>query len=103
MLGSGLGLLVGDEDLEAADDLSEGHALVLLPVLDSLLAVGEDHEVVLSALEVDLDLGSVSAHIGGCMGGGNGGCGEVVNLLVAEFWCEDVLMIVFGLEKRGKR
>lgn len=62
-------LLVGDEDLEAADDLGEGHALVLLPVLDGLLAVGEDHEVVLGALEVDLDLGGVSAHDGGCVCG----------------------------------
>lgn len=56
---------MGNEDLEAADDLGEGNALVLLPVLDGLLAVGEDHEVILLALEVDLDLGSVSAHVGG--------------------------------------
>lgn len=60
---------MSDEDLEAADDLGEGHALVLLPVVDSLDAVGEDDEVVLVALVVDLDLGSVSAHVDGVLVG----------------------------------
>lgn len=62
-------LLVRDEDLEAADDLGEGHALVLLPVVDGLDAVGEDDKVVLVALVVDLDLGSVSAHVDGVLMG----------------------------------
>ena len=56
-------LLVGDEDLEAVDDLSKGNAPVLLPVLDGLTALSEDNEVVAVALVVDSDLGSVSAHV----------------------------------------
>ena len=56
-------LLVGDEDLEAVDDLSKGNAPVLLPVLNSLSVLGEDNEVVAVALVVDSDLGSVSAHV----------------------------------------
>ena len=69
---------MGDEDLEAVDDLSKGDALVLLPVLNSLSALSEDNEVVTVALLVDSDLGSVSAHVdvwwrgcvGCCCGGG---------------------------------
>lgn len=49
------------KDLPAIDDLCEGHAGVLLPVLDGLGALDEDDEVVAVALEVDLDLLSVSA------------------------------------------
>ena len=60
---------MGDEDLEAVDDLSEGDALVLLPVLNSLSALSEDNEVVTVALEVDSDLGSVSAHVDVCWRG----------------------------------
>ena len=60
---------MGDEDLEAVDDLSKGDALVLLPVLNSLSALSEDNEVVTVALEVDFDLGSVSAHVDVCWRG----------------------------------
>jgi hypothetical protein len=63
-----LGLLVGDEDLEAVDDLSERHALVLLPLLNGLGALDEDNEVLALALVVALGLGGVSAHVG-CVGG----------------------------------
>ena len=56
-------LLVGDEDLEAVNDLGERDALVLLPVLNGLSALSEDNEVVVVALVVDSDLGSVSAHV----------------------------------------
>jgi hypothetical protein len=64
-----LGLLVGDEDLEAVDDLSERHALVLLPLLNGLGALDEDNEVFALALVVALGLGGVSAHVG-CVGSG---------------------------------
>lgn len=53
---------MGDEDLEAVDDLSKRNAPILLPVLNGLAALSEDNEVVAVALEVDSDLGSVSAH-----------------------------------------
>lgn len=55
---------MGDEDLEAVNDLSERDALVLLPLVDSCSALGEDNEVLVVGLEVDLGLGSVSAHVG---------------------------------------
>jgi hypothetical protein len=59
-----LGLLVGDKDLEAVDNLSERHALVLLPLLNGLDALDEDNEVLAVALVVALGLGGVSAHVG---------------------------------------
>jgi hypothetical protein len=59
---------VGDEDLEAVDDLSERHALVLLPLLNGFGALDEDNEVLALALVVALGLGGVSAHVG-CVGG----------------------------------
>ena len=59
-------LLVGDEDLEAVNDLGKRNAPVLLPVLNSLTALSEDNEVVAVALVVDSDLGSVSAHVDAC-------------------------------------
>jgi hypothetical protein len=62
-------LLVGDEDLEAVNDLGKRDTLVLLPVLNGLSALGEDNEVVVVALVVNSDLGSVSAHLGMCLGG----------------------------------
>jgi len=49
-------LLVGDKDLESADNLCQWDGLVGLPALCSLCIVNEDDEVVLLALEVDLDL-----------------------------------------------
>jgi hypothetical protein len=64
-----LSLLVGDKDLEAVNDLGERDSLVLLPVLNGLSTLGEDNEVVVVALVVDSDLGSVSAHLGMCWGG----------------------------------
>ena len=64
-----LGLLVGDKDLEAVDDLSERHALVLLPVLNGLDALNEDNEVLAGALVVALGPGGVSAHVGCVVGG----------------------------------
>jgi hypothetical protein len=63
-----LSLLVGDKDLEAVNDLGERDSLVLLPVLNGLSTLGEDNEVVVVALVVDSDLGSVSAHLGMCWG-----------------------------------
>jgi hypothetical protein len=53
-------LLVGGEDLEAADDLGKGDGGVALPLLNSLDVVNEDNEVLGGALEVDLGLGSVA-------------------------------------------
>ena len=70
---------MGNEDLEAVDDLSEGNAPVLLPVLNGLSALSEDNEVVTVALEVDSDLGSVSAHVDVCW---RGSLGVVVLLLL---------------------
>ena len=58
---------MGDEDLEAVDDLGKGNAPVLLPVLNSLSVLSEDNEVVTVALVVDSDLGSVSAHVDMCL------------------------------------
>jgi len=46
-------LLVSDEDLERADDLSERDALVGLPVLSCLYVVDKDDEVLVLALVVD--------------------------------------------------
>jgi hypothetical protein len=46
----------------------EGHALVLLPLLDGLGALDEDDEVLALALVVALGLGGVSAHVGCCGG-----------------------------------
>lgn len=60
---------MGDKDLEAVDDLGKRNAPVLLPVLDGLTALSEDNEVVVVALEVDSDLGSVSAHVDVCWRG----------------------------------
>jgi hypothetical protein len=67
---------VGDEDLEAVDNLSKGNALVLLPVLDGLAALDEDDEVLALALVVAPDLSGVSAHVG-CVGGAWVGFGVV--------------------------
>jgi hypothetical protein len=47
---------VGDEDFERADDLRQRDALVRLPVLCSLCIVNKDEEILVLALEVDLDL-----------------------------------------------
>ena len=58
---------MSDEDLEAVDNLGKRDALVLLPVLDGLGVLCEDNEVVVVALVVDSDLGSVSAHIDECL------------------------------------
>ena len=67
---------MGDEDLEAVDDLGEGHALVLLPLLNGLGALDEDDEVLALALVVAPDLSGVSAHVG-CVGGAWVGFGVV--------------------------
>ncbi len=56
MRGKRLNLLVGDEDLECADDLCQRDGLVGLPVSCSLYVVDEDDEILVSALVVDLDL-----------------------------------------------
>jgi hypothetical protein len=76
---------VGDEDLEAVDDLGEGHALVLLPLLHGLGALDEDDEVLALALVVALGLGGVSAHVGCC----GGWLGWVCVVLVVVNWRED--------------
>jgi hypothetical protein len=72
---------VGDEDLEAVDDLSKRNAPVLLPVLNSLSVLSEDNEVVAVALVVDSDLGSVSAHVDVCWRGCGVGVGVVLVVL----------------------
>jgi len=54
-------LLVGNKDLERADNLCQWDGLVSLPALRSLRVINEDDEVVLLALEVDLDLDCFSA------------------------------------------
>lgn len=51
-VGVGVNLLVSDEDLERADDLSERDALVGLPVLGCLHVVDKDDEVLVLALVV---------------------------------------------------
>lgn len=61
-------VLVGNEDLPAADDLSERNRLVGLPVTDCLGRVDKDNVVVVVALEVNLDLSGVSSHICGRWG-----------------------------------
>jgi hypothetical protein len=48
-------LLSCDEDLEYADDVCQRNGLVGNPLLGRLCIVDEDYEIVLLALEVDLD------------------------------------------------
>jgi hypothetical protein len=79
---------VGDEDLEAVNDLGKRDTLVLLPVLNGLSTLGEDNEVVAVALVVDSDLGSVSAHLGVCLG------------FVGCYWCCEEL-VGNAIELRG--
>jgi hypothetical protein len=78
-------VLVRNEDLEAADNLSERDRLVGLPVTDGLGRLDKDNVVVVASLEVDLDLGGVSSHICGVvgsewlvMGVKIGGCSELL-------------------------
>lgn len=54
-------LLVGNEDLERAHNLSKRDGFVCLPGLGGLGIVDEDDEVFGIALEVDLGLGYFSA------------------------------------------
>lgn len=61
-------VLVRNEDLPAADNLSEGDRLVGLPVTDGLGRLDKDDVVVVASLEMDLDLGGVSSHICGVVG-----------------------------------
>lgn len=63
---SGADLLVGDEDLEATDNLCERNAGVLLPLLNGLNAVNEDNKVLGLALVVDLSLSSVATSHDDC-------------------------------------
>lgn len=46
---------MSDEDLEGANDIDHWNGSVRLPLVDDLCALNEDNEVVLLALEVDLD------------------------------------------------
>ena len=55
-------LLVSNEDLERADDLSKRDGLVSLPLLCLLSIIKEDDKVLVLALEVDLGLFLSSAH-----------------------------------------
>lgn len=57
----GRALLVGDEDLESADDLCQRDRTVILPVLDGFHVVDHDHEVFVFALVVDFGVVTVSA------------------------------------------
>jgi len=61
-------VLMGNKDLEAADNLGERNRLVGLPVTNGLSRVDKDDVVVVGSLEVDLDLGGVSSHICGIVG-----------------------------------
>lgn len=96
-------LLVGDEDLEAVNDLSKGNAPVLPPIKDGLAALGEDNEVVALALVVDTDLGSVAAHVDVYWRWI--GFGEVVLVLfeVACEYCNRVVRIVFRWEEEESK
>ena len=51
-------LLVSDENLERRDELSHGHAGIVLPLLVILKVIQEDDEIIILALEVDLNLSS---------------------------------------------
>lgn len=66
---NGVDVLVGDQDLKAADNLGERNAGVLLPLLDSFCAVNEDDEVLGLALVVDLGLLSVATSHVDCLFG----------------------------------
>lgn len=56
---------MSDEDLEGRDEVSQWYGLVTLPLLEGCGIINEDDEVVLLALEVDLDLRSFSLnHLG---------------------------------------
>lgn len=55
---------MGDEDLEATDDLCEGYGSIVLPILDSFHVVHKDNIVLLLALVVDFGLMSVSTSHG---------------------------------------
>jgi len=62
---------VGDKDLEAIDNLSEGHRFILPPVSNCLGAFDQDDEVVVLAFEVDSCLVAVAValaldHVYGC-------------------------------------
>ena len=77
------------EDLEPADDLGERDGAIGFPLLHYLDIVDVDDEVVIFALVVDLDLGSVAAgHVEGgeaamdsfswmCIKGTRAGCSRV--------------------------
>lgn len=54
-------LLMCDKDLEGGDEVSHGDARVRLPLLVLLAVVNEDEEIIVLALVVDLDLGSLAA------------------------------------------
>ncbi|KAI6754273.1 hypothetical protein HG530_012787 [Fusarium avenaceum] len=64
--GDYLSLPVSNEDLERGDEVSEGDALVSLPLLVGLNIIDEDDEVV-AALVVDLGLLSLAASHCGCV------------------------------------
>jgi hypothetical protein len=54
--------LVACEDLEAADHLRQWNGgVAALPLVEILLAVKEDKEIVIGALEMHLELGSLAA------------------------------------------
>lgn len=57
---------MSNEDLERGDEVSEGDALVSLPLLVGLNIIDEDDEVV-AALVVDLGLLSLAASHCGCV------------------------------------
>jgi hypothetical protein len=56
MRGKKRDLLVGDEDLERADDLCQRDGFIGLPVLCRLCIIDEDDEILVLALVVDLGL-----------------------------------------------
>lgn len=92
--------LVGDEDLEPAHDLSHGNTPVVLPVADSLCGLDEDDIVVLLALDVDLDLGSVSAHVVECVASRGVALVVVVEQLVLTLF-SSLLLVVFKDESES--
>lgn len=54
--------LVRNEDVPAIDHLSEWNRLVLLPVSHSLARLGNDDEIVIVALVMDLGMACIYVH-----------------------------------------
>jgi hypothetical protein len=60
-------ILVGNKDLEGANNLSQRNTLVCLPVVQSLSILNKDNEILIRALVVALDLWCFSASHDCCL------------------------------------